>query len=334
MENLDISHEKSIWTLKTGGRISLWFPYLSKIEKNGKKWRFIYNGGELEVDLTSVDFVLFYGANCDIPLSLLDDFNKHNIIAILHRRNIPTPYIFHCSNLVDTKHDVLTKQILYRESELKRNYIAKTLIRERLKSMAWLIDVPDAHYQQLRAAKKMTIIIGYEAQHTKRYWREYAQKLNLSEWQRRDDNDPVSAALDACSFFLSGILLRWILFHKLSPAHAYIHQPTTYTSLVYDLMEPYRYLFEQAVFDCISKEGDLTKNAIARLNELLDEWCYIPTHKSYIRRKNLLHGVVLALRAYLLGESKLFVVPVEGVKNGGRPVNVGYRIPGEKKELI
>lgn len=333
MESSDISHEKSIWTLKTGGKISLWFPYLSKIEKNGKKWQFTYNGGELDIDLSTVDFVLFYGASCDMPLSLMDDMNKHNIIAILHRRNVPTPYIFHCSNLVDTKHDILTKQILYRESELKRNYIAKTLIRERLKSMSWLIDVPDAHYQQLRAAKKMTTIIGYEAQHTKRYWHAYAEKLNLVDWQRRDDSDPISAALDACSFFFAGILLRWILFHKLSPAHAYIHQPTTYTSLIYDLIEPYRYIIEKAVFDCVGTNGDLTKKSIARLNDLLDEWCYLPTHKSHIRRKNLLHGVVLALRAYLLGESKLFVVPVEGVKNGGRPIKVGYKIPGEKKEI-
>ncbi|MBD3821453.1 MAG: CRISPR-associated endonuclease Cas1 [Thiotrichales bacterium] len=309
-------------------------PYLQSIEKIKGGWSFSYNGGELEVALKEVDCVLFYGASCDIPLTLLDEFNKYGITALLHRRGIATPYVFHCSNTTDTANDILTGQILARENDIKRNFIAKSLIRGRLRTMEWLIEIPASHYTQLRAEKRHHKVVAMEANHSKRYWQAYAEKLGLIEWNRRSDN-PVSAALDACSYFVATMLLRWVLFHKLSPAHAYLHKPTTYISLVYDLMEPYRYLFEQAVYEAYQDGGEtnLTERSVSILKQKLEEWCYVPTQKGYVRRKNLLHGIVLALRAYLLKEVKLIVLPLEGEKIGGRPVNSGYVIPGKKEKI-
>ncbi|MDY6394762.1 MAG: CRISPR-associated endonuclease Cas1, partial [Bacteroidales bacterium] len=143
------------------------------------------------------------------------------------------------------------------------------------------------------------------------------------------------AALDAGSKFIYGILLRWILFHKLSPCHAYLHEPTDYPSLVYDLIEPYRYMIEQAVFSCYIAdnkvdEKTLVAKSLEMLKSILDETIYVPASRQYVKRKNLLHGIVLALRSYLLGESKRFVIPVEGDKKGGRPPKIAYRLPGER----
>lgn len=332
-----INHKKQIWTWnsKSAGKKSLWLPYLQNaIKHKGSTWIFKFNGGEIKAELEKIDFILFYGASCDIPLKLFDDFNKYRIIAILHRRNIATPYVFYCSDFIDHKSDVLTKQILARENGIKSKFIAKTLIRERLKSMDWLIDVPETHYTRLRASKSLKEIRGIESQHSRRYWEAYSSFVNYTEWKRRSDT-PIAHALDACSSFMSGIMLRWILFHKLSPAHGYLHEPTKYTSLVFDLLEPYRYIFEQSVSDAYMKSGDdaLIENSISILKDKLDEWVYVPSHKGYVRRKNLLHGAVLALRSYLIGDSKLIVIPYEGKKIGGRPVDAGYFIPGFKKDI-
>lgn len=329
-----LSHKNSIWTW-SGKKASIWLPYLQKISKKKKDWVFEYNGGEVLVDLKMIDSVLFYGASCDLPLSLLDDFNKHAIVAILHRRGISTPYVFHPLNLKDTSKDLLTQQILFRENEIKRNFISKSLIRERIHSMSWLIGrVPTTHLTQLRAEKKHSKIVAMEASYSKRYWGEFAQSLGVNDWQRRSDSE-LSKALDACSYFMVTIILRWILFHKLSPAHSYLHKPTTYASLAYDLIEPYRYMFEQSVYQAYKKDGEnnLIESSILILKEKLEEQCYVPTQHGYVRRKNLLHGIVLSLRAYLLKESRLIVIPTEGDKKVGRPVNSGFVIPGKTEKL-
>lgn len=61
----------------------------------------------------------------------------------------------------------------------------------------------------------------------------------------------------------------------------------------------------------------------------LQEIVYVPQTRQEIKRKNLLHGIVLSLRSYLLGETKRFVVPTEGTKNGGRPMKLSFRLPGK-----
>lgn len=157
----------------------------------------------------------------------------------------------------------------------------------------------------------------------------YFDRLGI-ETSRRESG-PWKSALDAGSMFLYGVVLRWILFHKLSPARGFLHLPTSYPSLAYDLMEPYRYLIEQAtgaVFAKTQDEAKLTAGTLARLKTVLDEPVYVPATRQTVRRKNLLHGGVLALRAYLVGESLRLVLPVEGVRAGGRPPRTGYALPG------
>lgn len=102
-------------------------------------------------------------------------------------------------------------------------------------------------------------------------------------------------------------------------------------------MEPYRYIIEEcaaaayASVDDKESEKKLVSATLNTLKEALDVVVYVPETRQYVRRKNLLHGVVLALRAYLLDESVRLVIPTEGAKKGGRPPKVGYRLPGETK---
>ena len=121
----------------------------------------------------------------------------------------------------------------------------------------------------------------------------------------------------------------------MSPCHGYLHQPTTYPALVYDLIEPYRYIIEESVKEAIKKYDFDTKEklvgaSIEAIKRHLENRVYVPATHQSVAEKNLLHGVVMALRSYLIGETKRFVIPIAGVKKGGRPPKIGYKLPGER----
>lgn len=331
-------HGDFIWTWKSnarGAKVSLWLPYFSEVTKvpSTKLWHISYNGGNIAIDLNEVDFIMFYGASGNLPLDFLDALSQHKISLIVHRRNQIYPLVFHPANIGDSK-DVLTKQIRIREHQQKRTYIAKVLIKQRLLKFQDNINIPGAVFKELSAAKTIAEVRQIEAITTSKYWEAWFDKLEVEEIRRQDG--PIASALDAGSKFIYGIILRWILFHKLSPCHGFLHEPTGYPALVYDLMEPYRYIIEKSVVSAFESVGERdSKKLIARtfdeIKKYLEEVVYVPATRQYVRRKNLLHGIVLALRAYLLDESLRFVIPVEGMKNGGRPIKIGYRLPGETK---
>ena len=334
----DAQHSNFIWTWKSnlkGNKASIWIPYFDTLEKNKrlKTWVATYNGGNLSLDLDKIDFIMFYGACGQIPLEFLDDLAKNHIPMMIHRRNMPHPYVFYPPNRTDDV-DILTKQILFRENAIKSAYIARCLIKERFHAMERFLPSAGMECAKLNKARGVAQIRSIEATASARFWKRWFAELGLEE-TRRGDN-PVSKALDAGSKFLYGILLRWILFHKLSPCHAYLHEPSTYTSLPYDLMEPYRHVIERSVAQAWKNGKHEAKELIAStlsiLKERLEEPVYVPATHQLVRRKNLLHGAVLALRAYLLGQVPRLVLPVEGKRKGGRPPNCGYSMPGEIKK--
>jgi len=61
---------------------------------------------------------------------------------------------------------------------------------------------------------------------------------------------------------------------------------------------------------------------------MMDDVIYIPATRQHVRRKSMAHGMVLALRAYLAGDMRRLVLPVEGERAAGRPPKVSYRLPG------
>lgn len=329
-------HPDFVWTWKEssrGSRQGLWVPYLQGVEKvpRSKSWLIRFSGGEVTVRLADVDTVMLYGASGVLPVEFLDELNQHKISLLLHRRNMPRPYVFSPAAGGD-EHDLLGKQIIARQNMMDSTYVARTLIRERLHSFRSVSVVAETAFRRLNLARNIDEVRSIEAQQTARYWEAYYQKLGLSDLSRRDCPHPVNAALDAGSFFLTGVLLRWVLFHKFSPYHGFLHRPTNYTGLVFDLLEPYRGWIERSV--SVAWQGEereeerLTAKSIAVLKEILEEQVYVPMTRQTVRRKSLLHGSVLSLRAWLIGKQARFVVPVEGVKKGGRPVKVGFSIPG------
>ena len=312
----------------------MWLPYVSRVEKVKKSvWRFTYNGGEVDTDVARLDCVMFYGATGQIPIALIDDLAALRVPLLVHRRNIGRPAVFLPAPRADAN-DILTKQIIARTHGPKRAYIARTLVRERFRGVKNTLPLPDAVYRRLARTRTLGEVRLWEAEQSRKYWRRYFTLIGYPDVTRREKGT-LPAALDAGSTFLSGILLRWLLIHRLSPSHGFLHEGTDYMGLVYDLMEPARYMIEESLAAACKAhlpDGDadsLTKATLSALKSNLEKVVYVPATRQSVRRKNLLHGNVLALRAYLAGDMRRFVIPAAGERKGGRPPNVSYWLPGD-----
>jgi len=317
---------------KSKRKVYLWLPYLNKIKILPKTVTFEYKGGEEEIQWTKIHSLMLYGESCNLPQEFFEKCAFYKIPVIIHRRHMPRAVIV-CPTLPPDQENLLTKQILFRENEKKQAYIAKKLLQAKFKSSCWLLPIErDLLFRIVNIEKMMCI----ESWHAKRYWNEYFSQLKISG-SRRKDNNKVKKILDAVSKFVSGIILRWILYHNLSPYHGFLHKPTDYPALVYDLMEPYRGYFDKVVFDTLKEVGKKKLDeekvmgiAIENLKNLLDTKVYVEATRQVVTFQELLHGVVLALRAYLLGNTKRFIVPLPSKPNGGRPIKAGYQLYGHK----
>ena len=316
----------------TTGKHFLWLPYTSVIKIKGQTVAFKYNSGIEVLSFDKIHSIMFYGSVVDLSQEFLENCAKHNIPIVIHRRNM-TKAVFINHNTQTNVKDLLSRQVLCRQNLTKRNYIARQLIKAKLKSSRWLVDANPA---VLKKEHDLNQIRSIEAINARHYWEVFFTELGHPGWTRRGDN-PAAHILDAVSKFLTGILLRWTLYHNFSPYHGYMHIQTEYPALLYDLLDPYRGYFEKAIFRSIKRSKALNKPesawmplAIADLKTCLNSTVYTDATRQIVTMSELMHGIVLALRSYLLGLSHRFIVPIPGNPNGGRPIKAGYSFYGRR----
>ncbi len=309
----------------------MWLPYLHSIEHLGKdRFRFTYNGGEVEAPLSSISSIMIYGDYGKLEAKLLETIAAKGVPIIIHHRNIPRP-VYICCPLRPDQTDTLSAQMLARANERKRLHIARRILCAKFRSMQWLIPVAP----EIRKGASLEQMRQVEALHARRYWQRFYQGLGLSALRRRNTGK-VSSALDCMSKFVSGIILRWTTYHHLSPFHGFLHTATDYPALVYDLIEPYRGYFDRVVFekacsiDAPDKNAGLIGMTIEGLKEALDEHVYTGLTRQVVTRHELLHGSVLGLKCYLQGRHTRFLIPQIDQPSGGRPPKVDFRLYGRQ----
>ncbi len=328
MENLDDFQNKK----QTNKKYYLWLPYLSSIDVKPKNVYFKYKSGEEKIDWIKIHSIMLYGEACPLPQEFLDKCSFYKIPIVIHRRNMPRG-VYITSTFPQDHENLLVNQIIYRKNEKKKAYITKKILQAKFKTMSWLKPIKrDILYQVIHQEKMIQI----ESWHARQYWQEYFEKLEIKSTRRKEGNY-VKKILDAVSKFTSSIILRWILYHNLSPYHGFLHKPTDYPSLVYDLLEPYRGYFDKVVFDTIKEmkkenihEEKILAIVIKNIKEFLDKKVYVEATRQIVSFQELMHGIVLALRSYLLGETKRFIIPLPSKPNGGRPIKSGYKLYGHK----
>jgi CRISPR/Cas system-associated endonuclease Cas1 len=311
-------------------RIPLWLPYIQSVEKiRGGHYLFKYNGGSVEAGINEMLSIMLYGDTGDFPLSVLEEIALSGVPIVIHKRTVSKSCWIHAGNRPDVE-DVIARQLAARDNLKKRQHIARKILEAKFQGMSWLIAPPYPGIPPGASIDQMRII---EAHFSRRYWDEYYAQLNVPQYSRRGNNT-ISQTLDAVSKFCCGPILRWATYHHLSPYHGFLHEPTTYPSLIYDLFEPYRGMFDRAVFHALKAHGCIGKPqlniqvAINAVKEAFTEEVYTPATRQIISRQELLHGITLSLRNYLLRKSPHFIVPMPGIPNGGRPRKVGFRFYG------
>jgi hypothetical protein len=308
-------------------RVPLWLPYLNSIQEKPKGvYNFEYNGGVEQSKLDTIQSIMIYG-DSDVALELktIENIARHGIPIIIHRRNIAQPVYITSGPRAD-KDDTLSYQIIARNQSRKVKHIARQLLIAKINTNSWLIN--KVSVPPFLSLKRMRNI---EATHAQRYWKEFFSRLGYPEYSRRGNNLGAQA-LDACTKFLSGIILRWITYHHMSPYHGFLHEPTTYPALVFDLLEPYRGSFEKLLFlEWIKKDIPPDKwlpVGINTLKKALNTKVYTGLTRQIVTRQELLHGVVLSLKYYLTGKQRKFLIPLETKPNGGRPPKVDFLLYG------
>lgn len=312
----------------------LWFPYASKIKISPKKIMVCYKGGEETIEWKKIHSIMFYGESTDFSQDFLEKASFYKIPIIIHRRNVSRA-VFISSTLSPDQENILENQVIFRRNIKKRSYIAKKLLQAKFKSMKWLVPLEINPLYRVTNLDKM---IRFEAWHSKIFWKEYYKRIGINGSRRGKNGGIVKKCLDATSKFVSGVLLRWIIYHNLNPFLGFIHKPTTYPSLVYDLIEPYRGYFDKIVFNTIKEdlknknlnEEKMISHSIENLKVFLDTKVYVEATRQTVTFQELLHGIVLALRVYLLKETRRFVVPIPSKPNGGRPIKAGYKLYGHQ----
>jgi len=313
--------------------LPLWLTYTEKISIEKKSMIFDFNGGTETVKIRDIHSIMFYGTVCDLSQKFLEQCAVSKIPIVIHRRNM-TQGVWIQPSITSNREDVLSKQILFRENKKKCSYITKRLLLAKFESMKWLLPPPYHDFRNMTNIQEMRLV---EAWHAKKYWELYYSLANQKNNTRRGENS-LSACLDAASKFISGVLLRWICFHHLSPNHGFTHIPTDYPALVYDLMEPFRGYVDKVVFDTYQQlKPNAKKNKMpiifASLKNALNSTVYVHATRQTATFQELYHGLVLALRSYLLG-NKRFIVPMINKPKGGRPIKAGYNLYGRKAGII
>ncbi|WP_415912428.1 CRISPR-associated endonuclease Cas1 [Neptuniibacter sp. QD37_11] len=325
-------HEMGVEQRDSNGRYTYWLPSVVSIQPQQQKsqdiWHIVFQEGEATVDLSQCDMVMFYGETGDLPIAFLADAATHEVCVMVHQEHASHPLVLH-PHQRKGQEDVLTNQILCRENQRRRVVFAKACVRQRLLQTQWLKPISQKALDRLKAQTALMPVRLLESCYAKRHWAEYYASLGLTG--NHQDNKPVSQALDSLSDYLQSIMLRWVYLHRLSPFHGFLHEPINATSLLHDLMEPVRHWVELAVHQSFREggEGQLTARSMARLKTMLTERVEVPNLQIEATRDNILHGTVMAARAYIMKDMRNLVFPQDAeAREVRRPIKTSYEVPG------
>ena len=163
---------------------------------------FEYKGGTLEIPWQRIHSILFYGAVCPLEEEFLQTCVRYGIPICIHRRHMPKA-IWIIGNIHTNIDDILTKQILFKENKRKSLHIARKLLLAKVESMQWLSENIEHTKRKISFAKSVDELRNIEAIHAVKYWKRYFHQLGYADSERRNRNNDISAALNACLLYTS-----------------------------------------------------------------------------------------------------------------------------------
>lgn len=219
-----------------------------------------------EVDLARAKVITFYGkSDASVSLSFIYAANRNGVSLNFFTRNMKESITLGRTGRAVNK-DIVSLQVLARQDERRRNYIARVILGAKIKTQNWLIPYEPALITKKNNIEQLRVI---EANYARRYWKKYFLQFKESDRptsRQKDNHNEINKALNAGYFMLSTSINRWLHHHGFSIFHAYIHTSVNYETLSYDLLEPYRWIVDKSVIRVYQKHG-ICKDFIKKVTD-------------------------------------------------------------------
>lgn len=181
-------------------------------------------------------------------LSLLSENNRNVILLDNHGK----PITF-CNGMMDSLTGTKYRMAQYDtfRDESKCQYLSKQIILAKKESQLKLLKLIGSEITELSDKENVSAII---------YWKEFSKFIpqkygfqsrnqNVFSASKMDATDIINALLNYGYSVLAGEISKFVCGIGLDPYFGFMHKPhTTFQPLVYDLIEPFRWLVDYSVW--------------------------------------------------------------------------------------
>lgn len=253
-------------------------------------------GASKTIPMEDVAALVITSFKCSLSNSLLLEAVKHRVGIVICEMYKPAAIVLPTNRATDT---AIIRNLADLTSQSKSRLWGKTLTAKCLNQYAiayeWIPQHPNLT-AMLRLAN--SIKETREAEVAKLYWAVFADAHCGGNFTRDRENSDANALLNYAYAILLSLVLRNLLAFGLDPIFGIFHSSRAHsTPLAYDLMEPFRPIFDKQVAAWIQQEGQctgITKEFRSYIGRTLD--CLVTYGGAMMTLKATIEKVIRSFR--------------------------------------
>jgi len=288
----------------------LYLPYPESLKVKTKFLEYIIDGKKGSALLDSVEVIFCLGDGINFPSEFLFKCQKKRIPVISYKTHLDEP-LFITGSVLRASDNTLLKQIECYKNKKKRLVIVRKILERKFANQCWIGLKKVRLYRVINLENCLEV----EGLRSKQYFRCYKKELKKRnvEFKSRRTKSSANLFLNAGYTYIRGIILRWVVFHRLSPHYGFLHKCTRYPALAYDLMELYRCWIDKWFIEYLDRRSSLRdpNNFVRYCSQALNEKIFVAHQSQKISRKEFIKLSVWQLKKYLVGKNKTLVLPEE-----------------------
>lgn len=254
------------------------------------------DGATKSIPMEDVAALVITSFKCSLSNSLLLEAVKHRVGIVICEMYKPAAIVLPANRATDT---TIIRNLADLTSQSKSRLWGKTLTAKCLNQYAIAREWMPQHSnlsEMLRLAN--SIKETREAEVAKLYWTVFADAHCGGYFVRNRENSDANSLLNYAYAILLSLVLRYLLAFGIDPTFGIFHSSRAHsTPLAYDLMEPFRPMFDKQVAAWIQQEGQcsgITKEFRSYIGHTLD--CLVTYAGSEMTLKSTIEKVIRSFR--------------------------------------
>ena len=229
-------------------------------------------GATKSIPMEDVAALIITSFKCTLTNSLLLEAVKHRVGIVLCEMFKPAAIVLPANRATDT---AIIRNLANLTSQTKNRLWGKTLTAKCLNQCAIACEWMPKH-PNLPALMRLATSIKEtrEAEVAKLYWSVFADAHCGGDFVRDRENSGANALLNYAYAILLSLVLRYLLAFGIDPTFGIFHSSRAHsTPLAYDLMEPFRPMFDKQVAAWLREQpaqSGITKEFRAFIGQTLD----------------------------------------------------------------